>query len=252
MKNKEKYLIEARIDAYRRGELSDEQIDKLWEELIEFPENLDYLKNSVNLEKLAAEQIDSDFANTAPRDRSQKGKAVLYNLSATWGKVAATLLVIAGILSVVYLFGSDYIFEPQPMNEIELDTYRSSTIPSAEFDRQIQEAINLASLEEYDEALLKLKKVKQNDLTNEQSISLKINKGSIHYNRGDYPEALDVFHSILDKDYDLHILTREKVHWFLGNTYLQLDQEETAQHHIKKTYELNGAYRRLAERYMNN
>jgi len=248
--NKEKYLLEARIDAYRRGELSDEQIDKLWEELIEYPEYLDYLKNSVNLEAIATEEDNAVTDAASARRNTRKSKPEFYKIPAMWGRVAATLLVIAGVLSVVYLFGSDYIFEPKPMKEIELDTYRSSTIPSAEFDRKVQEAINLASLEKYHEALQKLEEMEENELTTEQIISLHINKGSIHYNSGDYLAAKDVFHGILDEDYDLHVLTREKVHWFLGNTYLQLEEEGKAQQHIKKTYELNGAYRRLAERYM--
>lgn len=247
--NKEKNnTIQQKLDAYRAGELSDQEIDLLWEKMIETPEHLDYLINSVNLEAIAGQQ--KQDATTSKRKDAKTNVFVLYGLQGTWGRVAAMFIVTIGLLSTVYLFGSEYLFDREPVSEIELDTFRSSTLPAAVFDYQVQRAINLASLEKYDEAIEMLKEIELVHLSDEQNVSLMLNKGSILYNRGDYHAARVLFHEILDNYDDLHMLTEERVQWFLGNVYLQLGQEETARVHIQKTYELNGAYRRLAERYL--
>ncbi len=241
--------MQNKLDAYRAGELSDQEIDLLWEKMIENPEHLDYLVNSVNLQAIASRQKE---ASTSSSKSKQTGANIftLYGFQGTWSRIAAIFILTVGMLSTIYLFGSEYLFEQDPVSEIELDTFRSTTLPAAVFDHQVQRAINMASLEKYDEAIEMLKEIELVHLTDAQRVSLMLNKGSILYNRGDYYAARDIFHEILDNNDELHVLTEERVQWFLGNVYLQFGQEELAQKHIQKTYDLNGAYRRLAERYL--
>lgn len=241
--------MQKQIEAYRAGELTDEEIDLLWEKMIEDPDQLEYLINSVNLQVIASER--KDILNPSGKAKYPNLKLLVFQrYRTTWGRIAAVVLILAGMLSTIYFFGSEYLYEQEPLAEIELDTYRSSTIPTAVFDYQVQRAINLASLEKYDQAIDMLNEIELAQLTDDQKVSLMLNKGSILYNRGDYRSAKDLFHEILDNHEDLHLLTEERVQWFLGNVYLQLGQEEIALEHIQKTYDLNGAYRRLAKRYL--
>lgn len=247
MNNDELNNIQNKLDAYRAGKLSEQEIDQLWKEMIENPDHLDYLVNSVNLQAIAEQQKQKSSSKTK---KSGANIFVLYGLQGTWGRIAAIFVLTVGLLSTIYLFGSEYLFEQDPVTEIELDAFRSTTLPTAVFDHQIQRAINMASLERYDDAIDLLREIELAHLSEDQQVSLKVNKGSILYNRGDYHAAKVIFLEILDDHDDLHVLTEERVQWFLGNVYLQLGQEELAEKHIQNTYDLNGAYRRLAERYL--
>lgn len=249
MKRTDLHRIQQQIDAYRRGTLTDEEIDLLWAELIEYPDQLEYLINAVNLEAIAAREGVETYKTSSQKEKNG-GIAKIYPLSRTWGRIAVVFAVVIGVMSATYFWGSEYVFEPGPVDEVELNSFRSSTIPSAVFDYDLQRAVNLAAMEQYDQALDKIEDIQDQNLTQEQKVSLLLNKGSVYYNQGDYYSAKEVFHRILKNHEDLHVLTREQIHWFLGNAYLQLEEEELARQHIQKTYDLNGAYRRMAERYL--
>lgn len=244
VKNTELEYIHNQIDSYRSGRLTENEIDALWEKMIEEPEHLEYLKNAVNLEAIAEKQkgdrIKSIFG---------KGESILrLRHVGTFGRVAAIGIIVVGLISTMLMFTSDYLTEADPMEQIEMNTYRSTNIPEEVFEYQVRRAVNLAAVEKYDEAVTLLASIKPEQLTEEQIISLKLNKGMIYYNGGDYNMAKKIFHDLLDSNDDLHILHSEKAHWILANTYLQLQEKEKARVHIQKTYDLNGSYRRLAER----
>ncbi len=243
MKKNDIYNIQERIDAYRAGTLSDKEIEQLWMELIEYPEQMEYLINSVNLEELAA-GIETE------QDTVQE-RATIYQFMSAASRIAAVFLVVIGVLSMVYLFGSEYVFDPKPVSQIELNSFRSSSIPTEVFDYELQRAINLASVEQYNLAIEKLNELEKHELSTNQEILLGLNKGSVLYNNEDFSGAEEIFLSILANHDDMHVLTEEQVHWYLANTYMQMEQEERAQKHFQQTYDLNGAYRRQAARFLN-
>lgn len=244
MKKTEIEYLQNQIDAYRSGRLSENEIDSLWEKMIEEPENLEYLKNAVNLEAIAEKQKDNQI-----RSIIRKGASILQFKSAgILGRVAAIVIIVVGLISTMFVFTSDYITEADPMENIEMNTYRSTNIPEEVFEYQVRRALNLAAVENYEEAVALLNSIQPEHLTEEQIISLKLNKGTIFYNGGDFHSAKKLFHDILDSKEELHILHAEKAHWILANTYLQLKEKDKARVHIQKTFDLNGSYRRLAER----
>ena len=242
MKKNGHYNIEDQIEAYRKGLLSDEEVESLWLDLIEYPEHMEYLINSVNLEALASGKQTLEPASN--------GASNNYKWTTVLGRIAAVFVFAIGVLSMFYLFNNDQQSEPEPVAEIELNNFRTSSIPTDVFEYELQRAINLASLEHENEALDKLNKIDQLQLSEEQSVRLELSKGSVYYNKGNYESAVQMLTRLLEAEHDMHLLTREKIHWYLGNAYLQMNQEELAIDHIRITYELNGAYRRLAEQHL--
>lgn len=244
MKKTEFENIHNQIDAYRSGRLTENEIDSLWEKMIEEPEHLEYLKNAVNLEAISEKQQGGQVTGIIRKAASVLPLGSVGNL----GRVAAIAIILLGLISAMFLFSSDYLPEADPMEQIEMNTFRSTNIPEEVFEYQVRRAVNLAAVEQFEEAVALLKSIKPEQLSEEQNISLKLNKGTIFYNSGDFHSAKKIFLDLLDSNVDLHILHAEQAHWILANTYLQLQEKEKALVHIQKTYDLNGSYRRLAER----
>lgn len=247
LKPPKSYRIERLLDAYRAGQLSQAEVDQLWLEMLEHPEYLEDLKNAVNLEAIAEEYKNETITGYAAEKKSSARLFIQYR---SWVPWAAAVVLLTGVLSLFTLFRDSSFLDPQPLHEIELNQFRTSAVPEVVFERDLQKAVHLASKEEYDEAMSLIDELSAKDLTEDQRINLLVNRGSIYYNRGDYYAARETFERILQEYEALHILTREQTHWFLANTYLQIRRPEQAAIHMKKTFELNGAYRRLAERHL--
>ncbi|MDX1672716.1 MAG: hypothetical protein R3211_10270, partial [Balneolaceae bacterium] len=63
--------IEKLIDAYINGNLSDEEAESLWVQLIKHPEYLDHLETEIALKEMIQKKKDSDSVSTKRPDRSE-------------------------------------------------------------------------------------------------------------------------------------------------------------------------------------
>ncbi len=231
--------IKGRIDKYINGKLSEDEIDELWAELIQDGYHLDYLKSAANLREVLLEE----------RERGQNVKTRQF-----WSYAAAAVLALTiGVLSVFYIpqFNSGHTV--QPIENIELDYYRSAEGVTGNIDdhRVIREAITLANRGKFEQAITLLREELDKAENPKWASELNINLGSLFYNEGLFNKSVVHFKRVLDRKKQLDMLTVEKAYWYLGNAYFQLDQMEMAEANIKKAYELNGAYRRVAESYLN-
>lgn len=232
--------IDKKIEQYVNGELSEKQIESLWAELIRDDHHIDYLKSVANLKQLIQEK----------KRKKRKAKKRKY-----WSySTAAAILLLVTALFVFDFLQPTSDTEIQPIDQIELDYYRSAegTITDQEDPQLVREAIEMANTGQFNKAVTMLEEELQSAEDPQWISELNLNLGSLHYNEGNYQEAMTYFDSVLELDEEsVTVLNREKAHWYIGNVYFQMDELESARHHIEEAYELNGAYRRVAQSYLN-
>lgn len=231
--------IEEKIDQYVNGQLSQSEIDELWAELIQDGYHLDYLKTVANLKEVV---------------KKKKEKHKVLRMRRYWSYAAAAVIALTiGILGVLNLSQSGLDGDIQPIERIELDYYRSgeATVNNAADNSVIRDAITLANTGKFDQATALLNKELQQADDPKWISELNLNLGSLYYNEGNYRQATGHFKEVVEQKASIDVLTLEKAYWYLGNAYFQLDELDKAKQNIEKAYSLNGAYRRVAQSYLN-
>lgn len=231
--------LEEKIDRYVNGQLSENEIDELWAELIQDDYYLDYLKSVANVKAVVAQ-------NQAKNQRAKVHKF--------WSYAAAAVVALTiGVLTVLNYPGLTGNSEVSPIANIPLDTYRTTegTVGNTDENRVIRNAISLANTGRFSEAVNLLKNELNNADNPKWIAEISLNLGSLYYNEGNYTEAASYFEKVKERKDAIDVLTLEKAYWYLGNAYFQLDDLAKAKSNIKQAYELNGAYRRVAKSYLN-
>lgn len=235
--------LEEMMERYLAEDMNPEEIHELWSELIQYPDAIDYLKTVANLQQLS--ELEKQESKGGRRD----GRAVIRPIrNWVWPAAAAALVLIAAI----GLFRSASENEMvSPVERIELDYYRSSDDQPDLSDREnaIREAIILANRGEPNQAIQLLDSTLERVQNPIDRAELHLNAGSILYNMAQYNEAASRFEQIIDMDLN-DLLLEEQAYWYLGNAYFQMNRIQEAKQAFRQTYELNGAYRRVAERYL--
>lgn len=232
--------LEEKIEKYVNGELDEQEIERLWAELIRDDYHIDYLKSVANLKQIIREKKRN-------KKKTQRRKYWSY-------ASAAAILLLVTTLFVFDFMQPGTETDVEPIDQIELDYYRSAegAVTQQDDPQLIQEAIELANTGEFNQAVTLLEEELQSAEDSQWISELNLNLGSLHYNKGNYQEAMVYFDSVLDiNDEEVSVLNREKAHWYLGNVYFQMDDLDNARHHIEEAYEMNGAYRRVAQSYLN-
>lgn len=230
--------LERRIEQYVEGNLSPQQVDELWAELINNEYYLDYMKSAVNLKKIAEER---EIETKQPKENSRKH------------------VILSAAAAILLMIGSAFIFNLStetsemitPISSIELDYYRSAdgaATEQAESD-VVRRAISTANTGEVTAALNILEKELENTISVHQKAELLITSGSILYNTGEFSEAIERFESALEMKHD-DMMLLERNYWYLGNAYFQVNQLDEAKAALEKAFELNGAYSRVAQSYL--
>lgn len=230
--------LEEKIDLYINGQLSAQEVDELWSELIQDGYHLDYLKSAANLKSVIERKREE-------RKAQQKQKYWYYAAAA----VIALLITVMGVMN--FSFQSNDL-SVQPVASVELDYYRSGdgVIDSSSDKKIIQDAISLANTGQVDKAISLLNTELEDASEPEWIAELSLSLGSLHYNENRYKESISYYRNVIDRKDQVGLLMVEKAYWYIGNAYFHMDKLTEAQENIRKAYELNGAYRRVAKSYL--
>lgn len=218
--------LEDRIDHYLKGSLRHDQVDALWVDLIESG-SVDYLKTTATVRKIAMESPRVVPIPLAPRKRLRTMAA------------AAAAVFVLGLGGSWFWSASQPRYALEPLARIEYDLVRSGAPEAAPQGDRHRAATELAAVGDFAGALALL----QEPATSDERMLL----GTILYNSARFGEALAVFSELAGTD-GLPVEALEKASWFAGNAAWQIGDTEAARTWIRKTIELDGAYRRPAQR----
>lgn len=232
--------LERKIDLYVNGKLNEAEIDELWVELIEDEYYLDYTKSVANLKAVIE------------RKRKEERAAAVLPLRKyiNYGAAAAVALIIGVIGILNYPANNTDSNGIEAIDLIEYGINRSVGDTAVETDNEVvRQAINLANKGNTDEAIriLEVELSSTDDINEIAELSLTL--GSIQYNYGNYEGALASFERVASLE-NIDVLLLDKSLWFLGNTYIQLDNLVEAEKAFQKAINLDKQYSRVAQHYL--
>lgn len=256
--------LEERIDRYVKGELDQQEVDRLWADLVKEPEYLDYLRTVANLQHIVREEAAGykTMAGETPEHETTQQQASVHEAPASaaarvgmkkvWLSTAAAVVLTVSILGLLLWFtpGGEGNDEIGPLASLELHNVRSAVEPGMEMEARLQESITEAARGNTGQALELLEQM-QAELAEDDPFlaDVHLNKGIIFYNDGRMDRAGEAFRAVIERRTE-DPLMEEKAWWYLGNVHLQLGEQQQAVEAIREAYEINGAYRRITERYL--
>lgn len=229
--------IEEQIEKYLDGELSANEIDGLWTELIQDDYYYDYLKTAASLKGLS---------------EKKRNKNNILNMGGVKQTYLAAAVVIIAATLVLFNIGQDVgVNSVSPVSSIELDYYRSAEgmVLENEFNELLISAISAANRGEVNSAISIIEDRLEQVSDPATRQELLVTAGSIFYNSGNYSQAVVKFEEGIAYQSD-DVLLVERNYWYLGNTYFQLNRIEEAKSALESAYNMNGAYSRIAESYL--
>lgn len=270
------------IHAYLHKQMSEEQQEEFWEQLILQPAYYEQLRLQASLKKLHQEKGDALFTDDDPGDSGgppnngsapENGGPTLAKAGpggyTRWilAAAAVTALVLAvNILRVSGPLGDraqpeDSIASADtitpPLSSIDalyfesIDAYRDE-ISGERFVRLFDEGLLAAFSGDDEQALRIYEQILQEFPEDKRTAMVQLNAGIIEYNTENYEAARQRFESAfrlaqLHEDYML----QEKALWFTANAELYEGEPEAASQSLEKVIAYNGSFEADAQNLLN-
>ena len=240
--------LEKEIDAYLKGNLSEEEVDQLWVELIKNPEYIDLLETEI-----AVKQI----LESRAKKKSQTPVTPISTLKNSWKWLAAAASVAILVIAINLLkVDSEQSIQQLALSDINIaenlaspDVLRTQKGDLSAADSLLNVGFRAAVSGEVSRALELYQEVIENYEGEPAVAQAYLNIGIIKYNSGDFEMASEAFKNALNEVKEEPLL-KEKAYWYLGNSYVNQDQLESAREAIHETYALDGIYRKAAFRLL--
>ncbi len=237
--SKELGEIRKKLDAYLKGNLSNEQVDELWVEFAKQPELLNDLEIEVGIRDIIKNE-------GVRKDNNMR----LLKSSFTWYASAAAIVFI--------VFGIQFFQVPSKSN---LDQFVVKSINSDELESSDgirsrdmtvvapDSILNLGFNEfvngNYDQALRLFNQIIHDYDYEPYASKAYLNKGIIYYNTSNYDSAMVAFNKSISLVIDNKII-EEKAYWYLGNSLANVGNLKEARIAVLQAYSLEGVYRKPA------
>lgn len=241
--------LEQQIDAYIKGQLSEEESLKLWERLLKKPEYIELLNTEIEVKSLIT---DRSQASDKGDDQTPKHE-LIYRLQNSWKWVAAAAAIVVIAVSIhLFRSGTGTALEDLAVREIHL----SENLASAPILRSGQgvltpgdSLLNLgfkaAIAGDIDRALKVYNTIIRKHPNDPAAVQAYLNKGIIAFNKNQFDKAIASFKKVT-QEAARQSFTREKGYWYLGNAYINTDSLTQAREAIYQAYKMKGIYRKPA------
>lgn len=241
--------LEKKIDAYVKGKLSEDEAQELWKKLLLHPEYIDMLKMELGIKEI--------YDQGESADNNVRERGVIYSLKSNWKWIAAA----ASIAILVVAINFFQVSTNQPINELALNSIneasnlatapvlRSGEGQMSVADSLLNKGYEAAIAGNIEEAQRLYEKIISEYPDHPTAIKANLNIGVIQYNNGNYKQSADSFSTVVDKSPDDSI-NREKAYWYLGNSYLRMEELQKARNAIYEAYILDGMYKESAHKLL--
>lgn len=238
--------IKFAIHEFLEGNLNESQTEQLWAELLQRPEEFEYLETLSSLKSMGKQGVlDSAIESNIVTFQKETEQVHAGIFSSLRPYLVAASILIAGMLVLYNAFPpNDFGMEASPIASIEYDIVRSAEVSSS-FESHLQGAVNYAAVGNLDLAIQKLDDASSLEISSEQAAELEIVRGSVFYNLGEFQAAAHIFSELSGKN-DLDVQNLEKALWYLANAQLHLNEIDEAKNNINKVIDLDGAFSRIA------
>jgi len=259
MKKEDKEIL-VRIDRYIRGELREEEKERLWKDFLRKPEYYHWFETELHLRNMKESDNSSGSGNSNGKGNrnglegsgmlngngspvmSMTSQMKFYNWILA---VAAVLMIVAGVRF--------FLFQDNPdIHELAISRIDATELSGAGITRsddqvtdgeQVRLSRGIAFAYNGDEADAAEQFISVlNASDNPEMVSKAgLNLGIVRYNQQNFEEASAYFGLSLQSGI-LSEFLEEKTRWFLANSYLNLGQEEKARTELDAVLELEGRY----------
>lgn len=243
----EKEIIR-QIDRYITGELDQNETDLLWVEFLKNPNYYDWFETELHLRHLLKKGSIQEKKPAAKPEYFRIGNAKIWILA-----MAAIILLSFGIQ---YFSVSDTDFMTQialdNIDHTELlgsDILRSDQQEVRPIDISINEALAEALEGNNEAAIGRFREIISEFPAAEQRSRIEMNLGILLYNASDFTGAKELFANVIAAD-SATSYSREKALWFLGNTFLKLEEPENAKEALFEVYSKDGRFKNSASQLL--
>lgn len=250
--------ITKQIDAYLRGELSEQEVHEFWVKLLKQPKLLELLETEAALKDIYKEKQSAIGPDSEERtNRTEEESRRWYTSSKNFIGVAIAASV-AILLSIVFMLQEPEVKKGRELaiNKIAVTRMESPQIQRSESQQvsPIDSLLSLGLQAAFNNNLTEAERIYRaiiKRFDSEPSIAMAhLNLGIINYNLRNYKKAITNFENALQVP-GINILVTEKAYWYMGNAYLNLDNWQKARDAVYQAYVEHGVFRNPAGNLLN-
>ncbi|PWN07763.1 tetratricopeptide repeat protein [Rhodohalobacter mucosus] len=263
MKKEDKEIL-VRIDRYIRGELREEEKERLWKDFLRKPEYYHWFETELHLRRMKESDGGSGSGSTNGKEHlngmpggrvlNGNGSPVMSMMSQmrpyTWVVAAAAVLTIIFGLRFFLLQDSSDVHD-LAINRIDATELSGAGITRSDdqvgdsdqvaLSRGIAFAYNGDEADAAEQFILVLQTSNNQEMVSKAVLNL----GIVRYNQQNFEEASMHFSRSLQSG-ALTAFQEEKTRWFLANSYLNLGQNQNTLTELDAILDIKGRYETAA------
>ncbi len=243
--------LERKIDAYVKGNLSEQEARKLWEKLLQRPEYIELLKTELGVKSILEKRSSNNYSS------STEENSVIYSIQRSWKWMAAAAAVALLVVSINFFqLDTNTSLQSETPAQFNLaenlssaEVFRSQKTATLPADSLLNRGFEAALSGEISKAIAAYDEIINKYGDESAATKAYLNKGIIQYNSGGFGESIESFKAVIKKDTKRDVL-KEKAYWYMGNAYINIEQLEKAREAIHKVYSMDGIYRKPSFRLL--